>query len=75
MKYALGVFALVVLAFVLPGNAYSRRSRIECVYQGAPANYQLYIFGGQALRCEGNHLHISRNEQGDGDGPIIIECR
>lgn len=37
----------------------ARRERIQFVYQGSPANYQLYIFGGQSLRCRGELTQIS----------------
>lgn len=66
--------ALLVLAFA-GANATATRDKIEVVYQGSPANYQLYIFGGQALCCRGNDLHVARDERGDGDGPIVVECR
>ena len=76
MRKAIYLIAALVLPFAC-ASATSRSSRdsIQFVYQGSPANYQLYIFGGQALRCRGSNLHISRDERGDGDGPIVIECR
>lgn len=66
--------ALLVLAFT-GASAAAKHDKIEVVYQGSPANYQLYIFGGQALRCRGDNLHVARDERGDGDGPIVVECR
>ena len=67
--------ALLLLALGAASATPSIREKIQVVYQGSPANYQIYIFGGSALRCRGSNLHISRDERGDGDGPIIVECR
>lgn len=75
MKANLLILAVLgLLALTAAGASTARRERIQFVYQGSPANYQLYIFGGQSLRCRGDQLHISRDERGDGDGPIVIEC-
>ena len=73
MKNRLIYGFLLLLAFSAAGA--TSRERIQVVYEGSPANYQLYIFGGQALRCRGENLRISRDERGDGDGPIVVECR
>lgn len=76
MKNAWIIVALGVLAFAAAGaTSTTPRERLQVVYQGAPGNYQLYIFGGESLRCRGDELKISRDERGDGDGPIIVECR
>ena len=68
------ITALAVATFAAAG-ATSTKDRIQVVYDGSPANYSLYIFGGQALRCRAENLKISRDERGDGDSPIVIECR
>lgn len=70
------IAALTMLTFAAAGATSTRtQNRIQVVYDGSPANYSLYIFGGQALRCRAENLKISRDERGDGDGPIVIECR
>lgn len=63
-----------LLAFAAAGATPTSKERIQVVYDGSPANYRVYIFGGQALRCRSEDLHVSRDEHGDGDGPIILEC-
>lgn len=62
------------LTFAAAGAA-TTKERIQVVYDGSPANYRVYVFGGQALRCRGDDLRVSRDEYGDGDGPIILECK
>ena len=64
----------LLLTFAAAG-ASTAREKIEVVYQGSPASYRLYIFGGQALRCRGDNLKITRDERGGGDGPIVVECK
>lgn len=75
MKTSLLIAVLCLLAFAAAGATPTAKERVQVVYQGSPGAYQLYIFGGQALRCRAEDLHISRDERGDGDGPIVIECR
>lgn len=75
MKTGFLVSILCLLAFAAAGATPTVRERVQVVYQGSPGSYQLYIFGGQALRCRAEDLHISRDERGDGDGPIVVECR
>lgn len=75
MRKLIFIAAALILVFASAGAASRTTERIQVVYQGSPANYQLYVFGGQSLRCLAGNLHISRDERGDGDGPIIIECR
>ena len=75
MKTSLLIAVLCLLAFAAAGATPTAKERVQVVYQGSPGAYQLYIFGGQALRCRTEDLHISRDERGDGDGPIVIECR
>lgn len=76
MKRALWILAACsLLAFTASDATTTRRERIQVVYDGSPANYQLWIFGGQALRCRGNNLHVTRDERGDGDGPIVVSCQ
>lgn len=76
MKSKLLLGLLLALAFTA-ANSTERapRDRVQVVYQGAPGNYEIYLFGGRSLRCRAENLHIYRDEQGDGDGPIRIECR
>ncbi|HEX5426542.1 MAG TPA: hypothetical protein VFW94_23545 [Candidatus Acidoferrales bacterium] len=75
MKRYLILAILLLLAFAAADATSTPRERVQVVYQGAPGNYLLYVFGGQALRCRAEDLHISRDERGDGDGPIVIACR
>lgn len=75
MKTSLLIGVLCLLAFAAAGATPTAKERVQVVYQGSPGAYQLYIFGGQALRCRGNNLHVTRDERGDGDGPIVVECR
>lgn len=75
MKTKLIYAVLFLLAFGAAGATSTPKERLQVVYQGTPGNYQLYIFGGQALRCRGDNLKITRDERGDGDGPIVVECR
>lgn len=76
MKRALWILAACsLLAFTASDATTTRRERIQVVYDGSPANYQLWIFGGQALRCRSNNLHVTRDERGDGDGPIVVSCQ
>ncbi|MDE2103714.1 MAG: hypothetical protein KGL39_41135 [Patescibacteria group bacterium] len=77
MKNKMAILASIFLLTFVSADASSRKTteKIEIVYQGTPANYQIYIFGGDSLRCRGENLHVSRDERGDGDGPIIVECR
>lgn len=74
MKKLIYTGAVAILTFAAAGAA-TTKERIQVVYDGAPASYRVYIFGGQALRCRAEDLHVSRDEHGDGDGPIVLECR
>lgn len=73
MKKLIYIGTAAILTFAAAGAA-TTKERIQVVYDGSPANYRVYIFGGQALRCRGEDLRVSRDEYGDGDGPIILEC-
>ena len=67
-----GVAAL--LTFAAAGAA-TTKQRIQVVYDGSPVNYRVYIFGGESLRCRAEDLHVTIDEHGDGDGPVVMECR
>ena len=76
MKSKLLFATVLLLAFAAAGaTTTTPRERVQVVYHGEPGNYSLYVFGGQALRCRAEDLHITRDERGDGDGPIVVECR
>lgn len=74
MKKLIYIGAAALLTFAAAG-AVTTKQRIQVVYDGAPANYRVYVFGGEALRCRAEDLRVTRDEQGDGDGPIVLECR
>ena len=63
-----------LLTFAAAGAA-TTKQRIQVVYDGSPANYRVYVFGGEALRCRAEDLHVTIDEHGDGDGPVVVECR
>ena len=75
MKTSLLIAVLCLLAFAAAGATPTAKERVQVVYQGSPGAYQLYIFGGEALRCPAANLHVTRDERADGDGPIVVECR
>ena len=74
MKKLIYIGAAALLTFAAAG-AVTTKQRIQVVYDGAPANYRVYVFGGEALRCLAQVLNVTIDEHGDGDGPVVVECR
>lgn len=74
MKKLIYIGAAALLTFAAAG-AVTTKQRIQVVYDGSPANYRVYVFGGEALRCRAQDLHVTIDELGDGAGPVVVECK